>query len=55
MPCAEYLQDKSRTEQRRKELGSLEYQCRTCTKNGKCHGLKVFRTHIAACSDYQRK
>lgn len=54
MSCKEYKDDKSLKTKRIKELGSLEYQCRTCRKTN-CHFLKVAKTHFEACFDFERK
>ena len=51
MACKEYEDDKALVKAREKELGSLEYQCRTCRKKG-CHFLKCAQTHFKACRDY---
>lgn len=54
MTCKQYEADKALRDARTKELGSLEYQCRTCRL--KCRNmLKVARTHFEACRDYERK
>ena len=53
MSRKEYKQDEALKRDRMKELGSLEYQCRTCKRKG-CGFLKCARTHFEACKDYLR-
>lgn len=57
MGCKAYESDKELQARRTKELGSLQYQCRTCVGIKLCRGnmLKVARTHFAACRDYVRR
>jgi len=57
MVCKEYEEDKTLEAQRTKELGSLEYQCKTCVKEPKkkCHFLKMAKTHFSVCKDWERK